>query len=84
MDTIEVNPTGVSPMADVHEICRSHLLGAVAESGSNSTADVVGRSMLGQIIALWRRERSLEDIKAELEATADNLDPDQDYPFMRP
>jgi hypothetical protein len=71
-------------MADVHEICRSHLLGAVAESGSHSTPDVVGRSMLDQIITLWKRERSIEDIRAELEATAENLDPDQDYPFMRP
>jgi hypothetical protein len=40
--------------------------------------------LLDEIIALWRAERSLEDIAAELRYTIENLDPDADHAFMRP
>ena len=71
-------------MSDVHEICRRHLETAAAEAGPNVVGDVLGRAMLGQVIAAWRRERPLDDIRAELLAAADNLDPDEEYTFMRP
>jgi len=69
-------------MSDVHEICRLHLEAAAAEAGPNVVGDVLGRAMLGQVLAAWRRERPLDDIRAEL--LADNLDPDEEYPLMRP
>ena len=69
---------------DVNDICRDHLAAAIKAAGSNSSADVVGRAMLSQIIAVWRQERSIADIKSELEYAADNLDPDEEYVFMRP
>ena len=71
-------------MSDVHEICRHHLLAAAQAAGPNAGPDVVGRAMLGQVIALWRQARSLDDIRSELESTAENLDPDQEHVFMRP
>ena len=43
-----------------------------------------GRALLGMAIALFRQTRSTEDIRRELEATLENLDPDEDYAFMRP
>jgi len=69
---------------DVNEICRIHLEAAIKDAGRNATPDVVGRAMLGQILAVWRKDRSLADIKSELEYTADNLDPDEENAFMRP
>lgn len=55
-----------------------------AASASRIPRDVVGRILLDEVVALWRTERSLEDIAAELRYAIDNLDPDQDYAFMRP
>lgn len=46
--------------------------------------DVVGRMLLDEVVELWRQHRSLEDIAAELRFTIENLDPDLDYPFIRP
>ncbi len=46
--------------------------------------DVVGRILLDEVVTLWRAERSLEDIAAELRYAIDNLDPDAEYAFMRP
>jgi hypothetical protein len=45
---------------------------------------VVGRILLDEVVTLWRAERSLEDIAAELRYAIDNLDPDAEYAFMRP
>jgi hypothetical protein len=71
-------------MPDVHAICRAHLTAAAHEAGPNVSLDVVGRAMLGEIVAVWREQRTLADIKDELVATSDNLDPDEEYAFMRP
>ena len=46
--------------------------------------DVVGRLLLGEVVALWREKRSIDDIRSELTFIGDNLDPDTDYAFMRP
>jgi len=73
-----------APVKDVNEICRAHLQAALKEAGRNVSSDVVGRAMLGEVVAMWRRERSLDDIKTELEYTADNIDPEEEYAFMRP
>lgn len=55
-----------------------------AAAAARIPRDVVGRILLDEIVALWRTERSPEDIAAELRFAIDNLDPDQDYAFMRP
>jgi len=46
--------------------------------------DVIGRLVLDQVVSLWRRGRSIQDITSELTFMADNVDPDTDYEFMRP
>lgn len=71
--------------ADVHQICLKHLEAALTEAGAfGIPADVVGRAMLGQVVRHWLSERTVEDVRSELSFAMDNLDPDQDYSFMRP
>lgn len=77
-------PVKPGPVRDVNEICRDHLQAALKEAGRNVSSDLLGRAMLGEVVAMWRRDRSLDDIKTELEYTADNIDPDEEYAFMRP
>jgi hypothetical protein len=48
------------------------------------SSDVVGRCLLSEAIRLFRQERSIEDIAAELAAAADNLDEDAPLAFIRP
>ncbi len=66
-------------------IVRRHL-GALLEAAraARMPDEVVGRILLYEVIELWQRTRSIEDIGAELRYLIDNLDPDQQYPFMRP
>jgi hypothetical protein len=40
--------------------------------------------MLSFVIEIYRSNREADDIRAELQYAMDNLDPDQDYEFMRP
>jgi len=71
--------------ADVHQICLKHLEAALTEASAfGIPADVVGRAMLGQVVRHWLSERTVEDVRSELSFAMDNLDPDQDYSFMRP
>jgi hypothetical protein len=60
----------------------AQLLTAASERGI--PPELIGRLLLDEVVALWRRSRSLEDIAAELDFVKSNLDPDQDYVFMRP
>ena len=67
------------------DVIQRHLQALLAEAaGQKIPTDVVGRMLLDEIIALWRAERSLEDIAAELRYTIETLDPDADLAFMRP
>ena len=67
------------------DIIRRHFHALLAEaSASGMRNDAVGRMLLDEVIALWLRERPVKDIETELRYTLDNLDPDQDYTFMRP
>ena len=64
---------------------RKHVDAAVAEAGEQGIpADTVARTLLAFVIDIYRRERAVEDIRSELEYALENLDPDQDYTFMRP
>ena len=66
-------------------VIRRHVGALLAEARETGIpADVVGRMLLDEVVELWRQHRSLDDIAAELRYMIDNLDPDQDYPFIRP
>jgi len=54
---------------------------AEAEQGD---PDVLGRALLNEIVSFWRQSRSWNDVAEELRFTADSLDPDTDFEFMRP
>lgn len=57
----------------------------VAEAAEKDIpADLVGRSLLNEVIEIYRQSRSYDDIASELHFVADNLDPDTDFEFMRP
>jgi hypothetical protein len=40
--------------------------------------------MLSFVIAIYREHRDVADIVEELQYSISNLDPDQEYEFMRP
>jgi len=66
-------------------VIRRHLGALLAEAHEiGIPAEGVGRMLLDEIIELWRQSRPLDDIAAELRYLSENLDPDQDYPFIRP
>lgn len=44
----------------------------------------VARALMAEVITVYKRKRSMADIRHELEFLADNLDDDADYTFMRP
>ncbi|MCL5042263.1 MAG: hypothetical protein M1440_07335 [Gammaproteobacteria bacterium] len=44
----------------------------------------VARALMAEVISVYKRGRSQNDIRHELEFLADNLDDDADYTFMRP
>ena len=71
--------------ASDRELVKQHLeplIAAAAASGMSE--DVLGRLLLEAAVDLWRRSRAIDDIAGELGFTADNLDPDIDYNFIRP
>jgi hypothetical protein len=68
-----------------HELVARHVVAALKEAEAQSIAsDVVARCLLSEAIRLFRQERSIEDIAAELAAAADNLDEDAPLAFIRP
>jgi hypothetical protein len=67
------------------EIAKRHLEAAIAEGKARSaSADTIARAMLSQAIATFLVSRSPDDVKQELLAAAENVDPETDYAFMRP
>ena len=72
-------------MSEQHELARAQLEAFLtAARERNIPKDVAGRAMLAQLIESWKEERSWQDIANELRFTADSLDPDTDFEFMRP
>lgn len=72
-------------MSDIWSIVHPHVEAAAVEAAkAGHPADTVGRALLGMSIELFRRTRGPDDIRRELEAALENLDPDEDYTFMRP
>lgn len=67
------------------DLVRRHLEALIAEAReSDVPLDIVGRALLGQLVEVWKAHRSEEDIASELRFTADSLDADTDFTFMRP
>jgi hypothetical protein len=68
-----------------HELVARHVVAALAEAqGRCIDRDVVARCLLSEAIRLFREGRPIDDIAAELNAAADNLDEDEPLAFMRP
>jgi hypothetical protein len=72
-------------MTDHHHLVEEHfarLLEAARKSGIPK--DVVGRALLARLVEMWSEDRGWQDVASELRFTADSLDPDTDFEFMRP
>jgi hypothetical protein len=68
-----------------HELVARHVAAALQEASSHSiSSDVVARCLLSEAIRIFRQERPIEDVAAELTAAADNLDEDAPLAFIRP
>jgi hypothetical protein len=68
-----------------HALVATHVEAALKEAGSRSIdTDVVARCLLSEAIRLFRQGRSIQDIAAELQAAAENLDEDEPLAFIRP
>lgn len=69
----------------VSTVVKKHLDAAVAEAGEQGhPPEIVARTALSFVIEIYRKHRDVDDIRTELQYAIDNLDPDQEYEFMRP
>ena len=67
------------------QIARKHFAAAItAAKAERQDLDAVARNILAAAIASMLERRSVADVRAELLAAAENVDPDTDYMFMRP
>ena len=67
------------------EIARRHFAAAMAAAVEHGhDRDAVARTMLSLVVTSMLERRSVADVRAELLAAAENVDPDTDYMFMRP
>lgn len=67
------------------EIAGRHFAAAMTEARAvGQDADAVARSFLSRVVTSMLERRSVGDVRAELLAAAENVDPDTDYMFMRP
>ena len=67
------------------ELVQRHFAALCIEARtSGASLELIGRLLLDEIIATWRETRSLEEIGRELDFLRANLDPDQEFVFMRP
>ena len=72
-------------MSAVHEVVNRHVEALLDEAEAQQLpADTVARALLNKVIEIYRRQRSIEDVRSELEFVAETLDDDTDFAFMRP
>lgn len=70
---------------NARQIAARHFAAALAEGATEGAdPDAVGRYMLAEVVRAFLTRRTADDVRAELIAAADNLDPERDYMFMRP
>lgn len=66
-------------------IARTHFEAALAEAAdARIDADTIARYTLSLVIETYLKQRPVADVRSELEAALDHLDPDEDFMFMRP
>ena len=67
------------------DIVKAHYDAALAEGADNRIpADVMGRTFISFVVATFRENYDVAAFRDELQGVVDNLDPDQEYEFMRP
>jgi hypothetical protein len=72
-------------MSEQQDLARRHLEALMAEAqAAKIPGDVIGRALLAQLIECWLEDRDWQNVASELRFTADSLDPDTDFEFMRP
>jgi hypothetical protein len=68
-----------------YDLVARHVAAALEEAAAQSiSSDVVARCLLSEAIRLFRQDRPIDDIAAELTAAAENLDEDEPLAFIRP
>jgi len=66
-------------------IVKRHLDAALEEAaGRGIPPETIARSLFSFVLQIYKETRSPQDIAEELRAAAENLDDDEEYPFMRP
>jgi len=72
-------------MSSLSTIVAKHVDATVAEAqAAGFPPDDVARTLLSFVMQIWREHRSPAEIADELRYVLDNLDPDEEYTFMRP
>lgn len=72
-------------MSEQQTLARKHFEALMADAQTAKVPkDVVGRALLARLVEHWLEDRNWEDVANELRFTADSLDPDTDFEFMRP
>ncbi len=67
------------------QIAKTHFAAAIAQArAEGQDLDAVARAFLSAAVTSFLERRSVADVRAEVLAAADNVDPDTDYMFMRP
>ncbi|MDH5673793.1 MAG: hypothetical protein OEZ06_16675 [Myxococcales bacterium] len=68
-----------------YRLVDQHLVPLLAEAERQGVqSEAVARALVDRAMLLFKRTRSLEDIRRELEFISEALDDDEEYPFMRP
>jgi hypothetical protein len=68
-----------------HAMVARHVAAALHEASAHSiSGDVVARCLLSEAIRIFRQQRSIGDVAAELMMAAENLDEDAPLAFIRP
>ena len=72
-------------MPPLKEIVARHVEAMLAEAAAQKLpTDVIGRELLAHVIRIYSLTRPYDDIAAELQFAAENVDPDTEFAFVRP
>ncbi|TVS17648.1 MAG: hypothetical protein EA417_05930 [Gammaproteobacteria bacterium] len=72
-------------MAGSYELARQHLESAMAAAkAENIDPERFSKALLSELLQQLRQHRSAADIRSEVAFELENLEGDQDFPFMRP
>ncbi len=67
------------------QIAETHFKAALADgAAAKIDADSIARYMLGLVLDTYLETRTPDDVKAELMAATEHLEPDDEFTFMRP